>query len=286
MTVNVNDLTFGIEIECCLPAGTVATIGAYHRGAQIPQLPPGWNAQRDCSIQAPAGHQAIEVVSPVLKGAEGVRQVLAVLKWLNEAGARVNRSTGFHVHVGWKPAWDNDTLARLVHLVSNHEKAIYASTGTHSREEGHFCQSVRNDQTYQAVYRDGTSNRCIGNRYHVLNLTNLGSRQTVEFRAFAGTTNATKVLGHIMTCLALVEKAPGLKREPKWVAKKPVETSPINRKGGEGQTELTRFFYSMGWTKGREEHTFGHVTAEGAPALAEVKKELMRLAKKYDTRQE
>src|SRR5579872_4097375 len=47
-------LTFGIEIECHLPAGTIE-VGAYHLGTPVPGLPAGWNAQHDGSIQAPSG---------------------------------------------------------------------------------------------------------------------------------------------------------------------------------------------------------------------------------------
>jgi hypothetical protein len=72
-----------------------------------------------------------------------------------------------------------------------------------------------------------------------------------------------------------------MKKLPKWVAKNPVETSPIHR-AGDGQTALTRLFYALGWTKGREDHTFGDIQTEELPTIDETKKQLMRLAKKYD----
>ena len=72
-----------------------------------------------------------------------------------------------------------------------------------------------------------------------------------------------------------------MKKLPKWVAKTPVETSPIHR-SGEGQTALTRLFYGLGWTKGREDHTYGDIQPEELPSIEATKKELMRLARKYD----
>ena len=45
---------------------------------------------------------------------------------------------------------------------------------------------------------------------------------------------------------------------------------------------LTRLFYCLGWTKGREEHTYGDIQAEELPSIEAGKKELMRLARKYD----
>src|SRR6516164_7580401 len=98
--IDVNDLTFGIEIETAMPRGVVR-VGNYHGGYQVPQLPHGWRAERDASIHCPQGYEPCEIVSPVLKGEEGVRQVVEVLAWLKGIGAKVNRSTGFHVHVGW-----------------------------------------------------------------------------------------------------------------------------------------------------------------------------------------
>jgi hypothetical protein len=69
--VNVNDLTFGVELEVTLPVGT-CPVGGYHAGVQVPALPPGWKAERDGSIQAGPGYMAAEIVSPVLKGADGL----------------------------------------------------------------------------------------------------------------------------------------------------------------------------------------------------------------------
>ena len=230
---------------------------------------------------------AAEIVSPVLKGADGLRQLKAVCDWLNGAGAKVNRSTGFHVHVGFCRA-DKRGLRRLVSLVANFEKALFAATGTHSREEGSYCRPVQNDCLYQRVFKDATaSHQSRLFRYHLLNLTNLlgYGQPTVEFRVFAGTTNAVKAIGHVRLCLGIVEKALSMKKLPRWVAKTPVETSPIHR-SGEGQTALTRLFYSLGWTKGREEHTFSDIQPEGLPAIEASKKELMRLARKYDNRVE
>jgi hypothetical protein len=287
MTINVNDLTFGVELEVALPVGT-CPVGGYHHGVQVPQLPAGWKAERDSSIQAGAGYMVAEIVSPVLKGADGLRQLKAVCDWLSGAGAKVNKSTGFHVHVGFDRT-NPQALHRLVSLVANFEKALFASTGTHSREQGRFCQPIQSDQDYQGAFRFTrvALPQRIHDRYHVLNLTNLVSyaKPTVEFRVFAGTTNAVKAIGYVRLCLGIVEKALAMKKLPKWVAKTPVETSPIHR-SGEGQTALTRLFYGLGWTKGREEHTFGDIQPEGLPTIEETKKELMRLARKYDGGQE
>jgi hypothetical protein len=286
--IDVNDLTFGCELETVIPAGTIP-VGAYHNGRQVAALPPGWTVERDCSINCPAGHEAAEFVSPILKGADGLKQVKQVCDWLNAVGAKVNKSTGFHVHIGW--AGDAEALKRLTHYVANFEKALFASSGTRSREEGSFCRPIREADSYTSRFRDAANAANLGlpsNRYHLLNLTNLETyrKQTVEFRVFSGTTNATKALGYIRLCLGIVEKALRTARQPKWIGKTPVETSPFHRKGGEGQTELTRLFYALGWTKGDSKHIFGNIQPEGLPTIEDAKVEIMRLGKKYDTRAE
>jgi hypothetical protein len=263
--MNANDFTFGIELETTIPAGTV-NVGAYHVGSQVLGLPTGWRAMSDGSISAPAGRVGCEFVSPVLKGSEGIGQVIFVVKKLKEMGAAVNASTGFHIHVGWNG--DDKALRRLVTLVSNFEDAIFASTGTPNRRNGRWCQSVRRLGSVEAANSVG--------RYQVLNLTNLrpGGKRTVEFRAFAGTLNLVKILGYIRLCVGLCEKAHKAKRTTKWVAKPTKETSPVHR-NGVGQTALTRLYYDLGWTKGRNNYTFGDLTAPGAPDPKTIKREQM-----------
>ena len=71
-------LTYGIEIECCLPHGTLRI------GEQVPGMPDGWKSKHDGSIAAPAGHQGVEIVSPILSGPEGQLSIIAACRWLKE----------------------------------------------------------------------------------------------------------------------------------------------------------------------------------------------------------
>lgn len=238
---------------------------------QIAELPIGWNSQRDGSVRAGRGLVAIEIVSPILKGSDGIAQVKTVCAWLRSKGARVNRSTGLHVHVGFDKN-DAALLQKLVGVVANLEKAVYASTGTKSRERGSYCRSVQASVEHQ---QGQLGHVC---RYHVLNVQT--GKPTVEFRAFAGTINFVKIVAHVMTCLGIVEKTLKIKKTPAWIAKTPVETSPVHR-GGEGLTALNRMFYWLGWTKGTQNgYVFGAI--EGMPKVKTMKNQLVKLAKKYD----
>lgn len=271
--MNANEMTFGVELETIIPRG-ICTIGFHGNGVQVPWLPQGWLADADPSIR-PENPAFIgcEFVSPILKGAEGLKQLIEVIAELKRRGAQVNVSCGLHIHVGFDRS-NAEALERLVTLVSNFEKAIFASTGTKRREQGRWTRGVQGYGNAQNAV-----NQSAMSRYHVLNLQT--RKPTVEFRAFAGTLNAIKIVGYVRMCLGLVERALVAKRSTNWRAPEVKESSPIHR-GGEGATALNRLFYQLGWTKGRTNHVYGDVTAENAPTAKQIKEEFVRLANKYD----
>lgn len=121
-------------------------------------------------------------------------------------------------------------------------------------------------------------------RYRLLNLVNMlnGSRPAVEFRAFAGTTNASKIISYVRLCIGLAQKAATSQRTAKFNTATVSQTSPVHRKGGEGQTQITRLLYALGWTKGRSKQVYGDILGDDLPSIETSKKALRRLAKKYD----
>lgn len=272
---SVSELTFGVEIETTIPAGRVR-VGPHGDGCPIPELP-GWKADYDPSIRTTRTTRhfvACEFVSPVLQGAAGLQQLLVDLAKIKAMGAKVNSSCGLHVHVGFNKS-DAAAVEKLLTLVANFEKAIYATTGTKNRERGRWCNGVN-------AYGDVShALQCTRHeRYHVLNLAT-GTKPTVEFRAFSATLHPVKLVSYVRLCLGVVERALLAKRTTDWTAKAVKETSPIHR-SGDGQTALTRLFYQLGWIKGRQKHTHGDLNGERLPTIKQSKRELMRLARQYD----
>lgn len=279
--MNANEMTFGIEIETIAPNSAVQNdglrIGGYRRGIQVPYLPAGWKAESDGSIDNSNGGHRCEIVSPVLRGAEGLAQVAEVVRTLEAKGHRVNASCGVHVHVGWKREYDSTALARLVTITSYCEAGLYAITGTKSRERGRYCNGVRK----YGNEKDAKPN-LDRNRYHALNLTNLahGTKETVEFRVFSGSLNAVKLLGWIQVCLGLVERALVGKRLPKWT---PAPASGGWKKAGPGQSETERLMGYLAWGAGYARihgRQFGWIS--DLIPQDQIKAEFRRLAKKYD----
>lgn len=282
--MNASDMTFGVEVETVAPPSAIENdglrIGAYHHGIQVPYLPQGWKAERDGSIDASRipGGQACEIVSPILRGAEGLAQVAEVCRTLEAKGHRVNVSTGVHVHVGVPCGWSAETLARLITIVSYIEKGLYAITGTKTRERGTYCGGVRKYGNAKDA-KPALDAR----RYHALNLTNLanGRSQTVEFRVFSGSVSATKVVGWIQVCLGLVERAINAKRSPTWTPK------PLKggwKKAGEGASEAERLMGYLAWGAGYARIHGGtqYGWVSDVVPQDQIKSEFRRLAAKYD----
>lgn len=282
--MHANEIAFGMEFETTLPTTDDTRVGPYHAGAAIPWLPAGWKAERDGSIRVTAGRKACEFISPKLVGLAGLAQIETALDAINARGAEVNGSCGLHITVTWNG--DATALARLISLVGNHEKAIFASTGSRRREQMTYTKRIK-----QYGDKDRAKTRCEADRFHLLNLTHLArGRNRIEFRAFAGTLNKTKVIGYLQMVLGLVELALNSTRCADWDYTRPEgKRSCWDRPGaGSGETELNRLFYRLGWTKGwykgaLRDKVFGRVGTEAdARDLKPVKAKLLEMARKYD----
>jgi hypothetical protein len=277
--MNASDLTFGIEIETTISPTTAGInglrVGTYYDGIQVPYLPAGWVAKHDGSIHGENGRIGCEIVSPVLKGAEGLAHAEDVCRILEEKGHRVNATCGVHVHVGWNPQTPSSALARLISIVSSVEKGLYAITGTKSRERGVYCGGVRKYGNDKEAKKNLDANR-----YHALNLTNLasGRKNTVEFRAFSGSLNAIKIIGWVQVCLGLVQKALNGSKKAPW-SPKPWKCSMTDA-GKLGEMETERLLMVLGWFDYEPIH-YGWIS-DNIPRKA-VRAEFRRLAKKYDS---
>ena len=282
MTTIAENLTFGVEIETTVDTrATGIRIGSYHAGYQVPYLPQGWKAESDASIRPTVpGHSACEIVSPVLKGAKGLAQVVKVCRILQEKGHRVNSSCGVHVHIGFagKTA---DELARLITLVSFLEKGLFAVTGTKSRERSNWCMSTKKVSHHNSTKIKNAKQflRLKSNeKYSILNVRPLASdKKTVEFRVFSGSLEAVKIIGWIMVCLGIVEKALSDKRCMAWDARDMTQSKTLG-KGTIGATEVERLLFILGW--GVKDKNYGWIS--DAVPMKEIKAEFRRLAKKYD----
>ena len=289
------EATFGIEIECFLPRGSVR-VGGYHAGIELGgRFPAGWNAQRDGSLHTTLrGYKGVEIVSPVLRGRDGLEQVRRVADLLTEMGGRVNPTCGCHVHVGATSVAGHDFdevadwVRRLINATAQHEKAFYGAAGTRARENGSYCRSIKRGwgakktrlKQKKMKAQDLRNEASTVSRYHSLNVEPLFSRKrTVEFRCFSGTTSGRKMTAWIQMALAVATLA--LERDTQFDAPTTTYADTETAVGA-----MKRLFYMIGWTRGRKDYQKPVCLAEGwvdgIDALKAAKRELMRLAKKYD----
>jgi hypothetical protein len=292
-TINANDLTYGIEIETTIPNDAPVRVGGYHSGAPVAtaQIPHfngrAWRADQDGSIGCDIGRRGAEFVSPVLSGAAGLDNVAQACAFLKSIGAKVNDTCGLHIHVGL-PTNDLRVIQRLVRIVGQFEQALFASTGTRTRERSRYCQSIK---TRRNIECNWSSKRTLGDvqygrdndhacRYRTLNLTNLlsGRMPTVEFRVFSPSMNPTKIAAWVQMCLAMVQMAMTETRVKDWNAQL------TEKYGGDGNGEraVNHLFYRLGWTKGEcRVSGYGDV-GSSIYTVERSKSEIRRLARRYD----
>lgn len=281
--MNASEMTFGVEIETHMPRGSVNP-GPHRDGRQVEWLPAGWLADSDPSIIVPHdGRVKCEFVSPVLKGAEGLRQVCEVVAEIKRRGGQVNASCGTHVHVGYDKR-NTPAVGRLISLVANHEKALYAATGTRNREQGSgsryrtcWCKSMK-----QYGNKEIAAERASRDRYHLLNLATVHA--TVEFRVFGASLNPVKLAAYVRLCVALCEKSLATKKAAPFITAAKTSRNRARFTGGEGHAELVRLFYAIGWRKNgaSTKGVHGVIEGEGVPSMEAARKVLSRLATQYD----
>lgn len=209
--ISFGELQFGVEFEVILPAGTTSDdLARFISEAGIPCQSEGynhllrtnWKIVTDGSLS----FRGVEIVSPVLRGEAGIEAASTVAKILEEKGCQINRSCGFHVHVGTRD-FGLDFFKKLHAFYSMHEGIIDCLLPM-SRRNNQYCQSNRMHD--DAVKNATTMHQAIPmsrTRYLKLNLSAYWRHGTVEFRQHSGTTSSTKAVRWIHLCLRMVQYA-------------------------------------------------------------------------------
>jgi len=211
------EVTFGVEIECISPIGRQQLANAL-MSAGIDAQDAGythrttsyWKLVTDGSIQAsrecPNG---IEVVSPILKGTDGLEQLRKVMNALVASGCKVNASCGLHVHCGAGGA-SVQQLKNVAMMFLRHERSFdailprsrranncrWAASPLHilglqsateiSERVAERIQAARTTREIGSIMNSGDS------RYNKINFQSLATHGTVEFRQHSATIDADK----------------------------------------------------------------------------------------------
>ena len=212
-----SNLTFGIEIECVGLMDYQAAQALQRGGVECER--PGythrtmdsWKVVPDGSLRGRNG--TCEVVSPILRGTDGLAEVRTVMKVLRDAGARVNESCGMHMHVGV----DFLTCDEQVAIMATYHAFQWAMTAwVKERRINNSWARLRSAMATSSLIADwrsqGTDERRrafasnIG-RYYALNVAAYQRHGTFEFRAHHGSLNGTNAAAWIALNTALIEYA-------------------------------------------------------------------------------
>lgn len=215
------DHTYGIEIECYLPQGGSQTEVAAAITERLGNLGtcaqehynhanrPYWKIVTDGSLGD--YQRGIEIVSPILRGAEGFEAINRVMGALNDYGCTVSRSCGLHVHVGAGNG-EMTFFKKLLKLYAVYEPVIDSFMPQSRRESRNsYCRSMTSaapNRVDMATDLNGLLRIAGGeSRYYKLNLTAYRTHRTVEFRQHSGTLDAAKACNWTKFCLRMVEAA-------------------------------------------------------------------------------
>jgi hypothetical protein len=200
------DRTFGVEIEALgvekyelasalRRAGIQIEIEGYNHGTR-----PHWKLVSDSSIR---GENTFELVSPILKGQQGLNELQKVCKVLKQKNAKINSSCGLHIHFD---ANDFD-LNNWKNIYRNYItfEPIIDSFMPKSRQgnNNQYCKSLRNGNTETKIknadslekLQNAMTNR---SRYYKLNTESYWRHKTVEFRQHSGTIEFGKISNWIL----------------------------------------------------------------------------------------
>lgn len=207
---NANLLTFGVEIECynvirenIIREVEQRNIRIQSQGYNHTDSAEFYKIVSDCSIQ---GNNANEIVSPILKGKQGENSLKSVCDSLNAIDAKVNKSTGLHVHFDASKISDS----HFVNIFKNYaklEKVIDSFLPISRRgNNNQFCRSF--DGKIDSLGTCDTKQQVInilGSRYYKVNAESYLRHKTVEFRQHSGTTDYTKILNWINFLRKLIQ---------------------------------------------------------------------------------
>ena len=205
---NANNLTFGVEIETYNVVRDSLIREVEQRSISISSEDYNHRDNKayykivsDASIQGANGQ---EVVSPILKGKKGLNSLKMVCDSLNAIGARVNKSTGLHIH------FDASTIndGHFIQIFKNYQKLEFVidSFMPCSRRANYniYCKSLG------GIHYDGCQTKSDvinynGTRYRKVNAESYLRHKTIEFRQHSGTTEYEKIANWINFLRKLID---------------------------------------------------------------------------------
>lgn len=209
-------MKFGIEMEMIGITADMAQNAIRNAGIAVEAesynhtTKPWWKIVQDSSLRDNEGRPtriACEVVSPVLDSEiDGFEQIEKVCNAVLNAGAKVNKSCGLHVHLDAREM-SLETVKNIYRRYNKFETQI-DSFMPESRRANFFCKSAKNlsRKIEMATSIEGLA-YAIEDRYLKVNVQSYLRHGTVEFRQHSGTVEGKKVTMWVKFLMGFVNAA-------------------------------------------------------------------------------
>lgn len=201
---------FGVEIEFLATVSREEVvrkicsngITCYDEGYNHDDHIDHWKLVRD-------GSCGLELVSPILSGEDGLRQIEVVCGVMKELHAKVDRSCGLHVHVDARGLSQKD-IAKVFIGYARYEPMFDAlMPESRRRNFNSYCASIKSAVQYAEDFSDDLRrayNRYFGTRYTKVNLESLIRHGSIEFRQHSGTIESEKINNWIVLMVGFVDE--------------------------------------------------------------------------------
>ena len=185
-------------------AARYGAAGASRRIASEEEIKTAWRVIPDGSVA-----NGCEVVSPILSGDAGLEQLRMVVRALKAAGATVDASCGFHVHVDARDLSAPEVI-NAVSRYARYEAQIDSFMAPRRRgNQSQWCRTMSVVATNMTTQGDGANLTSVvnlaGGRYYKLNVHAYLRHGTLEFRQHAGTLNIQKMVHWIVFAVQFIE---------------------------------------------------------------------------------
>lgn len=171
---------------------------------------------------------SVEMVTPKLTYDE-IPKLQEVIRTLKNAGAKVNKSCGLHVHID-AANHNRQSLKNLLSIMYSKEDILFKALKVNENRAIEYCKKVREPMLEKARRRlsaeetkdltrleniwyedfdhyNSRHDHYNDSRYYALSLHSVFYRGTVEFRCFNATLHAGRAKAYLHLCLAMSAKA-------------------------------------------------------------------------------
>lgn len=168
-----------------------------------------WKIVTDSSV-TPIGTGrgvGLELVSPILKGEEGLATLAKALDALHRAGAKVNTTCGLHVHLD-TAGMDATQRKHFFSAYVENQSVVDRLVARSRRNNRNYCKPYTSSQIGSAL-RSIELGQEWSSRFMTFNVNSFVKYGTFEVRQHQGTLNGKKAVAWVKMLLAIAETAQG-----------------------------------------------------------------------------